>query len=58
MIALVIRSSDIDRCPLRSLSASHYFRDDEGEVRCQCEVEAYDADVAALRRSLNGASGE
>lgn len=42
MKVLVVRNSDIDRCPLRSLSASHYFRDGDGTVRCQCEVEMPD----------------
>lgn len=34
----VIRSSDIDRCPRRSFSATHYFIDEEGVVQCQCTL--------------------
>lgn len=36
--AIVIRKSDVDRCPKRSMSASHYGRDIAGVVHCACEL--------------------
>lgn len=39
MIALVVSRSDIMRCPLHALSASHYLIRN-GKVTCKCKASA------------------
>jgi hypothetical protein len=37
----IISSADIEKCPVHSLSAGHYFRTGD-EVICQCMLDASD----------------
>ena len=37
---IVVRTSDVARCPLQSLSAQHYYADEQGLIHCRCEEPA------------------
>jgi len=37
---LIVKTSDIARCPLGSLSAQHYYADEQGLIHCRCEEPA------------------
>jgi hypothetical protein len=39
MNMLIISSADIRKCPVHSLSPSHYYRISEDEIGCHCPQE-------------------
>jgi hypothetical protein len=49
MTTKTIKASDVEACPIRSLSAGHYIRQDDGSILCMCAIDSITAGLPPTR---------